>query len=158
MTRVLTATCFALACAVGLSAQTASPSQDKPKPEKPTASQTADKPSKPADQKTKSASAVTLTGCLAAGETPNAFTLTNVKTDTSASAGAQTGTSGTGATVDSSVRLIGAPARLNLKEHVGHAVKVTGSWAPQARSDSAGKARSLNVRNVEHVSEKCDGR
>ena len=65
MKRVLCATCLALACAVGLSAQARQAGDDQKK------STTAAKPAE---------SSVTMTGCLRAGDTPNSFVLANVKT------------------------------------------------------------------------------
>jgi len=147
MKRVFAATCLAASFAVGLAAQ--QPPQ--------TPSQTADK------DKT-----VTLTGCVRAGDQPGSFVLANAKADDK-TPGA-TGTSGTTATPDAkalenaTLRLIGAPASVNLSEHVGHTVQVTGTVAPSekamggsgtdpAKSDKPEKG--LNVRTVTMVSSSC---
>jgi hypothetical protein len=147
MKRVFAATCLAAAFAVGLSAQ--QPPQ--------TPSQTADK------DKT-----VTLTGCVRAGDQPGSFVLANAKPDDKAPSA--TGTSGTTPAPDTkglenaTLRLIGAPASVNLSEHVGHTVQVTGTVAPSekaaatsgtepAKSDKPDK--SFNVRTVTMVSSSC---
>jgi hypothetical protein len=65
MKRVFMATCLATLCAVGLGAQT----------------QADDQKQKGADQAKAAEKAVTITGCLRAGDTPNSFVLANVKTD-----------------------------------------------------------------------------
>jgi hypothetical protein len=200
MKRVLCATCLALACAVGLSAQSQQAGDDQ---KKSTAA------AKPAE------SSVTMTGCLRAGDTPNSFVLANVKaaatksdapaaaappaatpptatppanppTDpvanpaipTSAAAAppipgnppatptspptaasppvnpdaaAPVGTSGAAGPDADTIRLIGAPPGLDLRAHVGHTVKITGSMTPA----SAKAARSINVKSFEHVAGSC---
>jgi len=147
MKRVFAATCLAAAFAVGLAAQ--QPPQ--------TPSQTSDK------DKT-----VTLTGCVRAGEQPGSFVLANIKADEKAPPGA-TGTSGTTPAPDTkdfenaTVRLANAPASVNLSEHVGHQVQVTGTVAPAAATGTSGAEpsksskpeKSLNVRTVTMVSSSC---
>lgn len=77
---------------------------------------------------------------------------------------AAVGTSGSMASGD--VRLIGAPANLDLSKHVGHTVAITGSWAPASKSarptgtsgtEAAGAsdAKSFNVKSLAHRSETC---
>ena len=77
---------------------------------------------------------------------------------------AAVGTSGAMGSGD--VRLIGAPANLDLSKHVGHTVAITGSWAPAAKSArptgtsgtegaGASDARSFNVKSLAHRSETC---
>jgi hypothetical protein len=149
MKRVFATTCLAAAFAVGLSAQ--QPPQ--------TPSQTADK------DKT-----VTLTGCVRAGDQPGSFVLANAKPDDKAAPGA-TGTSGTTSAPDTkgienaTLRLIGAPASVNLSEHVGHTVQITGTVAPSDKAPSSAATsgaeksdkpeKSLNVRTVTMVSSSC---
>jgi hypothetical protein len=122
MKRTFPSLCFAAVFAVGLSAQT--PAQT---PQNPT---TNPAPSSMAGQK----NTVTLTGCVKAGEEPNTFVLSNIKTD----ADHATGTSGSTAAAampdlkGQEVRLIGAPASVDLSKHVGHTVSVSGMMAPQA--------------------------
>jgi outer membrane biosynthesis protein TonB len=219
MKRVFTAACLALMCAAGLAAQTQADDQKKP----------AD--AAKVDEKVEKA--VTITGCLRAGDTPNAFVLANVKTDepapapdpapptppdppstpptpptppdppstpptpptpptnppstpptpptnppstppapptnppmpptppdpatppTPPSAPEPVGTSGAG-----DVRLIGAPANLDLAKHVGHTVSITGTFVPAGKAaksagSGAADARSLNVKSMKHISETC---
>ena len=149
MKRVFTGTCLAAICAATLSAQTpsqppASPSQDTMK-------------------------TVTATGCLRAGEQPNSFVLSNVKWADKAPGA--TGTSGTApsAAPSSSLKLIGAPAGVQLTEHIGQTVEVTGtldkdkspSAAPPAGEPAARKDKdeaSLNVKTVKMVSSSCESR
>ncbi len=79
-------------------------------------------------------------------------------------AAATVGTSGSMASGD--VRLIGAPANLDLSKHVGHTVAITGSWAPASKSArptgtsgaegaAASDAKSFNVKSLAHRSETC---
>ncbi len=179
MKRVFTSTCLALLCAAGLAAQTQADDQRRK--------------SEPARADEKS---VTIVGCLRAGETPNSFVLANMKLDEAtapakapdtppspttppteppsnpatpptapATAPAPAvGTSGSMASGD--VRLIGAPANLDLSKHVGHTVAITGSWAPASKSarptgtsgtegTGASDARSFNVKSMAHRSETC---
>jgi hypothetical protein len=158
MKRVFASTCLAILCAAGVAAQTQAADQRK-----------ASDPAK-AEEK-----AVTITGCLREGETPNSFVLANVKAD---EAGAKTMTpppstppsapaAGTsGGTGSAEVRLIGAPASVDLSKHVGHTVAITGSWAsagkssqPTGTSGAAGSAasavKSFNVKSMKHQSETC---
>ena len=148
MKRVFAATCLAASFAVGLAAQ--QPPQTPP-------SQAADK------DKT-----LTLTGCVRAGDQPGSFVLANAKADDKAPGA--TGTAGTTAAPDAkaienaTLRLVGAPASVNLSEHVGHPVQVTGTVAPSDKamgtsgaepSKSDKPEKSLNVRTVTMVSSSC---
>src|SRR5512145_338608 len=119
MKRVFASTVVALFCAAGLAAQTPPADQKKAEPAK-------------SYEKT-----VTITGCLRAGETPNSFVLANVKDEAASKATAATpatpptGTAGASSSMAAGeVKLIGAPASLDLAKHVGHTVAITGSWAP----------------------------
>jgi hypothetical protein len=163
MKRVFTGTCLAAFCAAALSAQAP-------------ASQA------PSSQAQDSMKTVTATGCLRAGETPNSFVLSDVKwagkagTPTTA-----TGTAGTAGTAGSAaaattLRLVGAPAGVQLTEHIGHTIEVSGNLNDKEKS-AAGAAASgtggdqtsrakpdakpeqtLNVRTVKMVSSSCDGK
>lgn len=142
MMRVLSSTCLALLCAAGLAAQ----------------SQTADQ--RKSEQARTDEKAVTIVGCLRAGDTPNTFVLANVKDESAAQTTATNpnpanppatppanppanppatppqdpasiGTAG----MAKEVTLIGAPASLDLAKHVGHTVAITGSWAAMAKAD-----------------------
>ena len=161
MNRMLSATGLAVIWAVSLGAQT---------------------PSTPAGQdpsKATSAAAeksITLKGCLRAGDQPDAFVLANAAS-TSETAGTA-GTTAAPAMKNQTVRLIGSPAGMNLKDHVGHTVEVSGMIVPQGAKPSTpaaapGAATSpgaatgaapaatandgprLNVKNVKHVDAKC---
>ena len=91
--------------------------------------------------------------------------LANAKADDKAPGA--TGTSGTTAAPDAkaienaTLRLVGAPASVNLSEHVGHTVQVTGTVAPSDKamgtepSKSDKPDKSLNVRTVTMVSSSC---
>jgi hypothetical protein len=156
-------------CAAGLAAQ----------------SQTADQ--RKSDQARTDEKAVTIVGCLRAGETPNTFVLANVKDESAARMPAtdpnpanppatppanppatppqdpsSIGTTG----MANEVKLIGAPADLDLSKHVGHTVAITGSWAPMAKADrptgttgaatgASSEKKSFNVKSMAHRSESC---
>jgi hypothetical protein len=156
MKRVFAGTCLAAVFAVGLSAQ--DPSQQRP----PSQAPAADKDSK----------AVTFTGCVRAGDSPNTFILANIKADDKEKSGA-TGTSGSMAKAPDQVRLI-ASGDTKLSEHVGHQVSVTGTLAERSASSSPGgppatppaggaatgtsgadKQPSLSVKTVSMVSSSC---
>jgi hypothetical protein len=123
MKRVLAATCIAALGAVGLGAQ--APADEAQRKGKAPAA-TEDK-------------AVSVTGCLRAGDQPDTFVLANVKMDAPAGEKA-TGTTGTPAIAqNATLRVIGAPASLDLKPHVGHTVMLTGMFVPQG-DPSAGPA------------------
>lgn len=119
MKRVLAASCFAFAGAVALAAQ-------------PPAGQEPRTGTAPAVGQEKT---VTVTGCLRAGDQPNTFVLENVKPDMPKGEKA-TGTTGSPAlTEGSTLRIMGAPAKLDLKAHVGHTVQLTGMIVPQGAKD-----------------------
>ena len=153
MKRVFAGTVLALFCAAGLAAQMPA-DQKKAEPAK-------------SDEKS-----VIITGCLRAGETPNSYVLANVKDDASTTAAATPSTppsAGTsGAMASGEVKLIGAPASLDLSKHVGHTVAITGSWAaagkssqPTGTTGAAGaaspssSARGFNVKSMTQQSETC---
>lgn len=151
MKRALIATCLAVTCAVSLAAQT------YPQTEPKKADQAASKQ-------------VTLQGCLQAGEQPNSFVLDNVMTpEPKPGEPAATGTTGTidpdiTALKGSKLRLVGSPAGLNLKEHIGHTVEVTGALVPKdikSRPDPSGAAgdmRRLNLKSVKQLTTTCTAR
>ena len=115
MKRVFAATCFAVACAVALAAQAPYDPQAQRKPT-------------PASEE----KSVSVTGCLKAGDTADTFVLTNAKADAPA-ATEKPGTVPTTPAIpeNATLRLIGAPASLDLKNHVGHTVQLTGMIVPQ---------------------------
>ena len=119
MKRVFTGTFLAAICAATLSAQT--PSQP------------------PASTSQDTMKTVTATGCLRAGDQPNSFVLSNVKWADKAPGSTATGTSGTAASPapTSSLKLVGAPAGVQLTEHIGQTVEVTGTLGDKDKSPSA---------------------
>ena len=165
MKRILATACFALAAAVALAAQ--SYPQEQPKGKAATAT----------DEKT-----VTVTGCLRAGDAPDTFILANAKQDVPAGE-KPTGTTGKAAIApESTLRLTGVPANLNLKAHVGHTVQLSGTTVAKGTSESSGAAgtppaqpatppatgqekpdtqrpaaslQSFSVKSMKHVAEKC---
>jgi hypothetical protein len=170
MNRVFTSTCLAMFCAAGLSAQSQSPDQRRADP-----ARTDEKP-------------VTIVGCLRAGDMPNTYVLANVKDESAARTSAtdpnptnppstppayppatppqdpsRVGTSGA---ADKEVKLIGAPASVDLSKHVGHTVAITGSWAPDSKANRptgttgtepgmGAEKKSFNVKSLAHRSESC---
>jgi len=117
MKGILAATCLAGAFAVSLSAQQTSTDQKHGGPDQ-------------------WGNPITVTGCLQAGLTAGTFDLTNVKglpADKSNGNAAATGTSGTtsGAATDTSKKdkttlTLTSEGTVDLAEHVGHEVRVTG--------------------------------
>jgi hypothetical protein len=143
------ATSWILACAFVASVAAQPPAQQQP-PQ-----------AKPADDR-----AVTLTGCLAAGERPDTFKLTHVRAADRAEAkpGEVVGT--TGLKTGDAVELIGTDAA-KLKAHVGHTVSVTGMLVPRKEGYGAPGAKPdtptakeqtdmrLNVKSFTHVDTTC---
>jgi hypothetical protein len=139
MMRVFTATCFAAALAVGLSAQ------------QQTAGTTGS-----TDLQQGRGGPRTVTGCLRAGDTAGTYMLTDVQMagrsgdTTGSTAGSTTGTSTTGSTQGATGRQgrgmmpttlnLSAASDVDLKAHVGHKIEVTGTMAGGGRrgGDAAG--------------------
>ncbi len=147
MMRVVTATCFAMACAVGLAAQQTTGTTGT--------TGTMD------DQGGQGRGPRTVTGCLRAGDTAGTYMLTDVQmgnrggettgttagtgttgTGTSTTAGGTTagGTTAGGSTASSGQRgqmptslMLNAESSVDLKAHVGHKVEVTGTMAGGGR-------------------------
>jgi hypothetical protein len=129
MKRVFPSLCLAAAFAVGLSAQTPTQTPPQTPPQNPSATTP---PSSRAGQNT-----VTLTGCVKEGDQPNTYILSSIKSDAAKTPASPTaGTAGrTANTPDLSgkdVKLMGAPASVDLSKHVGHTVSITGMLAPQS--------------------------
>lgn len=150
MRRTLTATSWIVACAfmVGLAAQSQTPTPQE-------------RPQAKADDKS-----VTLTGCLAAGEQPDTFKLTEIRPDKApAQPGEMVGT--TGIKTGEAVQLIGIDAA-KLKAHIGHTVAVTGMLVPRKEGYAAKPATPgapaakdkadmrLNVKSFKHVDATCE--
>jgi hypothetical protein len=155
MNRILAATSSLMACAflVSAAAQTPPPATEKSQPQ-----------AQRAEGK-----AVTLTGCLATGDQPNTFELTNigVAEKTATRPGEMVGT--TGVKAGEALQLIGIDAE-KLKAHVGHTIEVTGMLVPRKEGQAATPAtperpaaptmqeRSdmrLNVKSFKHVDATC---
>ena len=81
-------------------------------------------------------------------------TAANPPANPDAAAAAPVGTSGAPEAAADVIRLIGAPADVNLQQHVGHTVKVTGNMTATAAKGRA-MGRSLNISKIEHVSDTC---
>lgn len=158
MKRTLAATSWIVACAflVGVAAQTPQPPTQQQPPQ-----------AKQADDKT-----VTLTGCLATGQQPNTFTLTNIGAadKKGAKPGQMVGT--TGIKTGEALQLIGTADVPKFKEHVGHTVTVTGMLVPGKEGTAAAPAKPdparpgapamqeradmrLNVKSFKHVDATC---
>jgi hypothetical protein len=168
MTRYLAAftTAVALAIALPAAAQTATAPTTKPHAQRHTAKAPAPSP-------------VTLTGCVAAGEQPNGFSLSVISTDTSAAATqpstpSATGTTGTTPTAapsisqGSHVQLIGDTT--SLAGLVNRKVQVTGMIVPPTPARAHGKAASaaaanatseaatqVRVQRIERLADSCEG-
>jgi hypothetical protein len=162
MNRIIPSVCIALAFAVSLGAQSTSqyPSEQ------------------PQSQKMSSGDSVSLTGCLREGDTPGTYVLTDLDSSALRELGAEpSGTAGTtgapGAAAGSAagskdIKVQLSPqATVDLKEHVGQQVSVTGmldkaagatgtTGAPGAGSSMGDKdAHKLNVKSVKMVSSTC---
>ena len=100
----------------------------------------------------------TITGCVARGTAANTYTLTEEKKNESATAAA-------GAPA---APLMLAGTDVDLSEHVGHSVEVTGSWAntdaptgtagterPAAADASKKTAKTFTVKSVKMVAATC---
>jgi hypothetical protein len=109
---------------------------------------------------------VTLTGCLAKGDTADSFTLTNART-----AGATAGTTGEkGAAKESAATYHVSPGKtLKMEAHVGHTVEITGTVeampgdksakpgeaAPGASAKTKAGMQHVMVTSFKHVSGTC---
>lgn len=159
MKRMLTGSFLALTFAAGLSAQTTPPQTTPPT-----------NPSRPAMQEPSrdAAKAITVTGCLKAGDAADSFMLSDLKWNKDTSAPGAVGTSGSAAppaAIASASTLKVIPSGgTKLSEHVGHTIEVTGTVAekdkavtspdPAAPRPSA-SGPALEVRTVKMVSATC---
>lgn len=122
--------------------------------------------------------AITLTGCVAAGTAPNTWVLNNVSIPLMEGPTATTSTStatrdATATTSTTTTRTDNPPAEIpraesrasasasagsvNLREHVGHRVEVTGTWSSTPSGAAAGMATApqFMVKSVRMVSSSC---
>ena len=146
MKRLIGATCFAMACSVGV------------------AFAQYDKPQAPKDQdKSAKGDTVTLTGCVADKDAKGHFMLNNA----SAAPSSPSSTTTPPTTTASSFILTGGG---DLKAHVGHKVEVTGTIDQNAKMskpsdtatgtsgttpDKSANAETLKVKSVKMVAETC---
>jgi hypothetical protein len=148
MKRTLATSSWIVVCAflVSAAAQTPQPPTQQPQPQ-----------AKESAEKT-----VTLTGCLATGEQPDTFKLTNigVAEKPAKEPGEVVGT--TGIKRGEALQLIGIDAA-KVQQHVGHTVAVTGVLVPRKEGPAAPptpatQERSdmrLNVKSFKHVDTTC---
>jgi hypothetical protein len=184
MKRTLAATSWIVACAflVSAAAQTPQPpteqqrppDQEQPRPDpqqpRPDPQQ---QPRTPAERPQVKAAdeTVTLTGCLAAGDQPNTFKLTDIRAadKMAAQPGEMVGT--TGIKTGEAIQLTGTD-EAKLKGHVGHTIEVTGMLVPRKEGDPGAPATPeaarpdapaakekadmrLNVKSFKHVDATC---
>jgi hypothetical protein len=180
MTRKIAGTCFAAVLGFALSAAAQTPpSSSSPSPSTPSTPQTAPAPTSPypssqsssSDKMDKAGKSSKLTGCVQSGTSAGTFELTNIKKgmkSDSASASTDPGAAGASAASSKTVKLVAA-AGVDLSQHVGHQVEVTGSWDKSSASASAtppsadapasasasSKGGDFNVTDVKMVSATC---
>jgi hypothetical protein len=152
MKRVIAGTFVAAAFAVGLSAQS-TPPQTPP--------QTPPRTPAPMQEAKDASKAVTVTGCLKAGEGTDSFLLSDLKWGKDKAVGtAGSATPAAPPISASSLKLVSSPGA-KLDDHVGHTVEVSGTIGdksdkpadPAARPSSS--APSLTVSNVKMISATC---
>jgi hypothetical protein len=135
MKRVLTGTCLAAAFAVGLAAQTPSPTPQNP-PSTPQTPPSSTYPSA-ASQDRDSAKTVTVTGCLKAGDSADSFTLSDLKWGGDKAGAVGTSGSAAPASIGSATTLKIVPGSTKLSEHVGHQVEITGTVGDKSSSSAS---------------------
>ena len=110
---------------------------------------------------------VTLTGCLAKGDTADSFTLTNART-TGATAGT-TGEKAAAKEASADTYHLSPGKAQKMEAHVGHTVEVTGTLeamsgdksakpaeaAPSASAKTKGAMQHVTVTSFKHVSGSC---
>lgn len=163
MNRIIPSACIALACAVTLGAQSAGTQYPSEQPQ--------------SQKMSSSDKTVSLTGCLREGDAPGTYVLTDLDASALRELGAGTtgtsgttpsGTSGMAASGSKDVKVQLSPeASVNLKDHVGQQVSVTGMLAKDAGTGATGTtgapgaaagdkdAHKLNVRSIKMVSSTC---
>jgi len=176
MTRKIAGTCLAAVLGFALSAaaqQTPSSPQTPPSTTPQTAPTSPYPSSQSADQSSKSDKAgksTKLTGCVQSGTTAGTYELTNIKGKGSmaSSESAASPSASPSASSGKTVKLVAA-AGVDLSQHVGHQVEVTGSMgasasasssaSPSASAPSASASSStdkeFNVTDVKMVSATC---
>jgi hypothetical protein len=174
MTRKIAGTCFAAVLGFALSAAAQTPpSSSSPSPTTP---QTAPAPTSPypssqsADRMgDKAGKSSKLTGCVQSGTTAGTFELTNIKKGMKSDSASASDSSASASTSGSKTVKLVAAAGVDLTQHVGHQVEVTGSWDKSSASASATpptadapasasastKGGDFNVTDVKMVSATC---
>ena len=121
MTRVFMATCFAAACAVGLSAQ-----------------QTGTSTTAQSGRQGRMGGPMTLTGCIKAGDTSGTYMLTNIQRGDMGMGSGSTTTAGSGSGQGMgrgmgrgmmNQLMLNASGDVDLSAHIGHKVEVTGTMS-----------------------------
>ncbi len=178
MTRKIAGTCFAavLGFALSAAAQTPPSSSSPSSPQTPSTPQTAPAPTSPypssqsADKADKAGKSTKLTGCVQSGTSAGTFELTNIKKGMKSDSASASEPAAPGASSSSKTVKLVAAAGVDLSQHVGHQVEVTGSWdkssasasatppsagAPPASESASGKGGDFNVTDVKMVSATC---
>jgi hypothetical protein len=177
MTRKIAGTCFAALVGFALSAA----AQSNPtSPQTPQTTPTSPYPSSQSSSMDKSdkAKSTKLTGCVQSGTTAGTYELTNIKgkgADSASSSSSSAPSSTTPSSSGKSVKLVAA-AGVDLSQHVGHQVEVSGSWnkagdtssstpsastppsstePPAASASGSSGAKEFNVTDVKMVSATC---
>ncbi len=175
MTRKIAVTCFAALFGFALSAAAQSqPTSPQTPPSTPQTAPTSPYPSSQSSSMEKSdkAGKNKITGCVQSGTTAGTYELTNIKKGGGhESASASESSASSSSSSSKSVKLVAA-AGVDLSQHVGHQVEVTGSWSPSSSSSSAtsssssttppsasasssGGDKEFNVTDVKMVSATC---
>ncbi len=162
MTRKIAGTCFAALLGFALSAAAQQAPKSTPQtPSTPQAAPTSPYPSSASQaehgEKADKAKSSKLTGCVQSGTTAGTFELSNIK-----GKGAMASESSSGGS-SKTVKLVAA-AGVDLSQHVGHQVEVSGSWnaaspsaAPAGGAGAApsGGEKEFNVTDVKMVAATC---
>jgi hypothetical protein len=145
MTRKIAVTCFAALFGFALSAAAQSqPTSPQTPPSTPQTAPTSPYPSSQSSSMEKSdkAGKNKITGCVQSGTTAGTYELTNIKKGGGhESASASESSASSSSSSSKSVKLVAA-AGVDLSQHVGHQVEVTGSWSPSSSSSSSASSSS----------------
>ncbi len=145
MTRKIAVTCFAALFGFALSAAAQSqPTTPQTPPSTPQTAPTSPYPSSQSSSMEKSdkAGKNKITGCVQSGTTAGTYELTNIKKGGGHdSASASESSASSSSSSSKSVKLVAA-AGVDLSQHVGHQVEVTGSWSPSSSSSSSATSSS----------------
>jgi len=139
MKRVITGSCLAAAFAVGLAAQTPSPTN--PPQTTPQTPPSSSHPSASQDKESKDSKSVTVTGCLKAGDSADSYQLSDLKwggkgSSTGSTVGTSGSTSAPAGLASASMLKVTASGSTKLSEHVGHQVEITGTIGDKEKSSA----------------------